>query len=242
MKTVSGLIAILILTAVTVPASRAIILVNSDSVVSTGGKASLTRSFDAGAADKIIVSVSAEGTGGPKNISSIRYNGVDLDPAIEGFFTGSGQYSGIYYLDNPFTGGAANVVITFDGNVNGMGVGIASISGTAADFGATASSEAGNVTINTTTAGSFVMASFVNNGGSTGVSPPLNELYAAADIGSAGGAAGYVNNVAVGSPNYVLHSTGGSRPFSVAAEFTVPEPSTLTLALFGLLALTRRKR
>jgi hypothetical protein len=49
--------------------------------------------------------VSAEG----QDVASITYQGVALSQA----FAGTGRNSGIFYLDNPFTGGAADLLVTF---------------------------------------------------------------------------------------------------------------------------------
>jgi len=225
--------------------SPAISVVNTDSkiVIAPPSKIS-TLSFDAGAtADKLIVHVSSEKSG---EAFSVSYNGEALTLAAG---SANGRNQGIYYLDNPFTGGAADLTVDMSGvtAVNGIAFGVVSISGSAPGVAATANDPSNSVTITPTVDGSFVMAGWGAQGasGNGSVDAPLTELYGGA-IGSAEGGAGYINDV-VAMPQSYSFSGGNDPRGSGAAAFTpIPEPTTFALAAIGLLGLLacgrRRKR
>jgi len=193
-------------------------VLNQDSAVNASalGGGSQTLSFNAGPiADKLVVQVSSEKDNQPYGVT---YNGAPLTLAIAG---AGGRSADIWYLDNPFTGGAADITVDFSGvpTVNGVGIGAVSIAGSAADFDVSAGSSADNVTINTTTAGSLVVAGHVSNGtGGVSADSPLNPIYGDSNIGSARGAAGYESGVAIGSPNFSFSGTGSSD-VTVATAF-----------------------
>jgi len=197
-------------------------------------------SFDAGAtADKLIVQLSGETSGGAIVVT---YNGEALALAAG---SASGRNQGIYYLDNPYTGGAADLIVDMTAKdvVNGIGLGVVSISGSAPGVDATANDSSNSVTITPTLDGSFVMAGWGAQGasGNGSVDAPLTELYGGA-IGSAEGGAGYINDVVAMSQSYSF--SGGNDPRgSSAAAFApataaIPEPSTFVLAALGLLGLS----
>ncbi len=181
-----------------------------------------THSFNAGAAaDLLIVTISSEKSGEPYSVS---YNGVDLTLAISG---SAGSSADIWYLDDPFTGGAANLTVDFTGvgTVNGYGMSILSLSsgGQAVEVHATAASAEGfhgNVSLETTASESFVVAAYNGNGSdSVTVSGPLTESYASSNIGSAVGAAGYQANVTASIHAYSFSSN--SPRSTVAAAFAL---------------------
>jgi autotransporter-associated beta strand protein len=185
------------------PAAAQITIVNDDNstftnvVPNPGGPESLnvtpwTVSFDAGAtADKLIVALSSEtGGSGPPVIT---YNG-DALTQVPG--TGNNKNKGIWYLDNPYNGGAADLVIdmTSYSVVNGIGFGVVSVAGTAT--GTTGGDAAGGleVSITTAVADSLIVSAYASNTGTLPVVPSGHSpLYASGAIGSASGAAAYRN-------------------------------------------------
>lgn len=139
------------------PTARAeITVVNAGSLVDNADRTSYTTSFNAGLADKLIVSVGYEG--GPANSSlAINYNG-DAFTQVPG--TSGNRNEGIWYADNPYTGGAANLVMSGGGTTFGaMGMGIVSIAGSSDgyDVGSAANSSS-KVTLDVPLDGSFVFA------------------------------------------------------------------------------------
>jgi len=203
-----------------------------------------TISFNAGAtADKLIVTLGSEKSAGTPVIT---YNGVGLSLIPN---TSDGRNNGIWYLDNPYTGGSAN--LTFDMTaanvVNGIGFSVLSVSGTAPGYAANtvASGDSTSVTITTTAADSLVVTNYAANGGNN-VTPPAGHtvLYGDGDIGSARGASSYINSVAAGPQTYTYTGgvPGSNDPRTSAAAFVVPAPAALPagLALLGLVALRRR--
>jgi methionine-rich copper-binding protein CopC len=194
-----------------------ITVVNSGSVVSPVADDPKTAvlSFNAGAtANKLIVQVSAEG----QNVAAITYGGVALTPVI----TGTGRNRGIYYLDNPFTGGAANLSVTMqEGITNGIGVGVVSISGAApGDATAAMANATSSVTLTVPVSGSLVVGGYASNGNGT-ITPPAGHtaIYNSTNIGSANAAASYATGQAVGSRTYTFGDTSSSSPATCAAIF-----------------------
>ena len=183
-----------------------------------------TIQFNAGAsADKLIVSYSSEG--GAAN-ATITYNGDSLTRIAD---TKGDRHGGIWYLDSPYTGGNADLVIdlTVNGTVNGLGYGVVSISGSYPGV-ATAAYQAGNtVTITPTAAGSFVVAGFGANGtGSGAPGAPLSKLYSG-NIGSAYGGAGYETNVSASSQTYTFAGANGGVGAAAFAPDAETDPTAL---------------
>ena len=183
-----------------------------------------TIQFNAGAsADKLIVSYSSEG--GAAN-ATITYNGDSLTRIAD---TKGDRHGGIWYLDSPYTGGNAALVIdlTVNGTVNGLGYGVVSISGSYPGV-ATAAYQAGNtVTITPTAAGSFVVAGFGANGtGSGDPGAPLSKLYSG-NIGSAYGGAGYETNVSASSQTYTFAGASGGVGAAAFAPDAETDPTAL---------------
>ena len=233
------------------PAQAAISVINQDFgvKVDTGTPAvplettPHTVSFNAGAADKLIVTLNSElGGGGP---AVITYNGAALTQVP----STSGQKNiGIYYLDNPFTGGTAD--LTFDmtsyGAVNGIGFGIVSIAGSL--DGVESGNTAGGLSVDLTPtiANSFVVTTYSSNGGNTPTVPAGHtQLYTSGNIGSADGAAAYLNGVAAGLQTITYGQGSPSSNQTSGAVFApapVPEPSSAALIGLGGLALILRRR
>jgi methionine-rich copper-binding protein CopC len=204
------------LVAMTGPVSAQITVVNSGSLVSPVADDSKTvlLSFHAGAANKLIVQVSAEG----QNVASITYRGVALTPVI----TGTGRNRGIYYLDNPFTGGAANLSVIMDeGITNGIAVGVLSVSGAApGDATVAMANAASSVTLSVPVSGCLVVSGYADNG-SGAITLPAGHtaIYNSTNIGSADAAAGYATGQTVGSRTYAYSDTSSSTPATCAAIF-----------------------
>ncbi|MCU0777640.1 MAG: Ig-like domain-containing protein [Akkermansiaceae bacterium] len=192
-------------------------VVNTASVVSPTPDDPKTAllSFNAGAsANKLIVQVSAEG----QNVASITYQGVPLTEAV----AGSGRNMGIYYLDNPFTGGAADLsVILGEGVTGGIAVGVVSISGAAPGAAVSAvANGAATVTLTVPVSGSFVVGGYADNGSGTITLPSGHTaLYNSNDIGSAHAAASYANAQPSGSRTYAFVDPNLSSPVTSAAVF-----------------------
>ena len=227
------------------PAQAAITVVNQDFGVHPDTAGTLetiphTVSFDASAADKLIVILNAETAGGT---ASITFDG-DALTLVAG--TNEFKNKGIYYLDNPFTGGAAD--LTFDmtsfGVVNGIGFGIVSIAGSL--DGVESGNTAGGLSVDLTTtiADSFVVTTYSSNAGTIPTVPAGHtQLYTSGNIGSADGAAAYLNGVATGlqTITYGQGSPSGNQTSgAVFAPAPVPEPSSAALLWLGGLALILR--
>jgi hypothetical protein len=187
-----------------------------------GGGRTETLSFDAGAsADKLVVELSSEKSG---EAYSVSYNGDAMTLAIAG---DTGRSADIWYLDNPHTGGAANIVVDMSGVgvVNGVGIAAVSLSGTAPGVAATAVNFATSVSITPVEADSFVVAGYVDNGNGGAIADsPLIHIYGGT-IGSAKGAAGCHKQVSTAT-TYTF-SGSSTTPRSVAAAFSPASPATV---------------
>jgi methionine-rich copper-binding protein CopC len=198
-------------------AAAQITVVNTDSLVSPVADDPKTAvlSFNAGAtANKLIVQVSAEGQG----VASITYQGAALTQAV----AGTGRNKGIFYLDNPFTGGAANLLITLEEGVsNGIAVGVVSVSGTAPGVSTTALNNASNsLTLTVPESGSLVVGAYASNSFGTITLPAGHTaIYNSYNIGSAHAAAGYATGQLAGSRTYTYADTDPSSPETCAAVF-----------------------
>ena len=201
-------------------AQAQISVVNTGSLNDIANATGYTASFDAGnggTASKLIVSAAAEG--GPA-LTGITYNGVALtfipgtgDPA-------TGRNRGIWYLDNPFSTGAADLVVSGDDVVTfrHMRLGIVSISGSAPGAASRGFAAEGSVSLNVPVNDSFVFAAYAGN---------LSSPASAADIplvpvlgvsgDSANAAAGYENPAPAGAVTYSFTSL--NSPETSAAAF-----------------------
>lgn len=198
--------------------AKAVVTVDdTDTLVTTSGSSTYTLSgFDATASDKLVVTISSEGNGSTKAITGVSYGGRLLHEAAQATHSTGSQTTGIYYLDAPTTAG--DIVVNWSGGVNGTGIAAMALSDTAPGFALANGNDGTSVNLTTTIDNTFAVASFVANSGSTSAVAPLTEIYAA-DVGSAGGAAGYQNVPTAASTTF--NFTGSSsRPVSVAAGFT----------------------
>ena len=200
-------------------AAAQITVVNTSSLVSAVADDPKTAllSFNAGAtANKLIVQVSAEG----QEVDSITYQGVALTQAVAG--TPSGRNKGIFYLDNPFTGGAAQLSVTLGvGTSNGIAIGVVSVSGAAPGVAAAALADgARSVTLTVPVSGSFVVGGYAANGSGPITLPGGHTaIYNSTNIGSANAAASYANAQSAGSRTYSYTDTSPSSPVTSAAVF-----------------------
>ena len=194
-----------------------ITVVNTGSLVSPVADDPKTAllSFNAGAtANKLIVQVSAEG----QAVDSITYQGVALSQAV----AGTGRNLGIFYLDNPFTGGTADLSVTLGVGVsNGIAVGVVSVSGAAPGVAVAAlANAASSVTLTVPVSGSLVVGGYASNGNGTITLPAGHTaIYNSTNIGSAHAAANYANAQTAGSRTYSYTDTGPSSPATSAAVF-----------------------
>ena len=174
--------------------------------------------FDAGTiADKLVVQVSSEAGAGVPN--AVTYNGVPLTQAT----ARDQRFIGVWYLDNPYTGGSAPLVVDMSSisPVNGISVGAVSIVGAAPGASGPPVSTSNQINLTVTDANSFVLAGHASNGNGT-VTPDskLTNLYA---VTSATGGwranVGYENGVVVGARTYTFGNVGPD-PRTGAAIFS----------------------
>jgi len=204
------------------PTAAQIGVVNTGFLNNTSNLTNYTLSFNAGAsANKLIVSA---GTESDAAITGITYNGVALTLIPNTGNAATGRSRGIWYLDNPFSGGAANVVVTGTAALSHMRLGIASISGSAPGAATGNIASAASVSVNIPVNGSFVMAAQAANEVSPvvalGVNAPLTSIFSVTGD-SAIMAAGYQNSVTAGPATYSFNNNNPSNnaPETMAAAF-----------------------
>ena len=200
-------------------------VITTGSYVKKALASSYTKSFNAGESDKLIVTASSEPPSGG-TITSITYNGDDLT-LVPG--SAEGRNLGIWYLDNPYTGGAANILVTCSVNFSSLGMGIVSIRGSDPGYKDVTASATGSVNLNVSKDNSFVVANIGMNygGGTSNPSPdsPLIKLWSG-KLSSAHGAAGYENEVPGGAHTYSF-SGGLDSPGTSAVAFVPPPKGTV---------------
>jgi autotransporter-associated beta strand protein len=201
------------------PAAAQISLVKTGFLNNTGNQTSYTLSFDAGnggTADKLIVSAGVESA---VAITGITYNGAPLTLIPNTGSPAAGRNRGIWYLDTPFSGGAADIVVSGDGVTafTHMRLGVASISGSAPGAAIGNINGTNSVSLDLPVNGCFVFAAYAGN--NTVVSNPVSPLVPIFAVGgdSANMAAGYEENVAAGTAVYSF--SGVDSPQSCAAAF-----------------------
>jgi hypothetical protein len=196
-------------------------------------------------ASKLVVTVGVKGSAlsPDSQAGTVTYNGTAMTFAV-GSAGGGSSYGwvGIYYLDNPGSVGVGDLVVQDPGY--SLGVSALVLSGTAADFGATNSSNsAAMVSLTTTSAGSLVFAGYSDGSSSAVAASPLTPVFGG-KVGSGNHASGYQSVATVSTINPAF-TTAAARPSTVAAEFTaaaIPEPTTTALLGLGGLALILRRR
>ena len=203
-----------------------ITVVNTGSLVSAVADDPKTAvlSFNAGAsANKLIVQVSAEG----QEVDSITYQGVALTQAV----AGTGRNLGIFYLDNPFTGGAAQLSVSLGvGISNGIAIAVVSVAGATPGVAAAALADgARSVTLTVPVSGSFVVGGYAANGNSAITLPGGHTaIYNSTNIGSANAAASYANAQTIGSKTYTYTDTGALPVTSAAVFVPASAPPEIT--------------
>ena len=203
--------------------------------------------FDPSGSNKLIVTTSGEKPGhygGQGYVTSMTYNGASLTEAVQD--NNSIQVTSVFYLDGP--GAAGDLVVNIDSGLNGIGVSLLAVSGTAPGVAMTNSNTGQSTTLTTVLADTFVVASHANNGSGATAQSPLTPLLDA-DVGSAGGGSGYAY---IASPGLVTLSFTGStnRPVTAAAGFApqpvvIPEPMTMLavgLSVAGLGGYVRKRK
>jgi|GEM_PF-1330909 len=217
-----------------------VVIANSESLVTTaGGTNTFTiTSFNPAAGTKLVVTVSAEGSGESRTVTGVRFGDTELVEAVSRTHIDGSQTAAIWYLDNPVNA-PADIVVTWSGNTNGCGIGAYSLLGT--DTGAPAvSSSADGLSTDLTTLqdNTFVIGAFVANGGTNPfIEDPFTTLFTG-NVGSAVGAAASTNIASAGTTT-VSFDGGGSRPVVVAigiqGEPANSDPNILVsrLSLFG---------
>jgi methionine-rich copper-binding protein CopC len=203
-----------------------ITVVNTGSLVSAVADDPKTAllSFNAGAsANKLIVQVSAEG----QAVDSITYQGVALTQAV----AGTGRNLGIFYLDNPFTGGVAELSVSLGvGISNGIAIGVVSVAGAAPGVATSALADgARSVTLTVPVSGSFVVGGYAANGNGTITLPGGHAaIYNSTNIGSANAAASYANAQTSGSKTDTYTDTGALPVTSAAVFVPASAPPEIT--------------
>lgn len=206
--------------------------------------------FNPGSSDKLVLTVSSEGNGGSKSISTVTFNGQTMTQAAFGADSTSQQITAIYFLDASVALG--DLVVTFSSTMNGMGGSLLALSGTKSGIGSFVGAGGAGLSANltTTAANSFVVATNTNNNnanttistpGTTTAQSPLTPLFNGFTGSNAGGS-GYATVATAGAGTYSF--TGAtSRPATAVAAFApIPEPSAALLGGLGMLCLLRRRR
>lgn len=182
--------------------------------------------FDAGAAaEKLIFTYSSEGG----NNATIKYDGNELTRIDDTFLE---RNRGIWYLDladTTYTGGSKTLSIDLTTNptVNGIGYGVVSIAGAAPGAAAVSNVIARDngdgdpsglsVDLNVPNNGSFVVTNHGSNSNLINIPAGHIELYKGDNIGSAAGAATYLEDVVAGNATYTYSGNLSSNVTSAAA-------------------------
>lgn len=179
-----------------------------------------TISFDAGAdADKLVVTLGSEtGSGGPPVIT---YDGHALT-RITG--TALGRNMGIWYLDlagTGYAGGEADLTVDMTSyfTVNGIGLGVVSLDGTAPGVATANGASSRSVPLTTPVPNSFVMTTHAAQGtGNVGVPAGLTVVYRGG-IGSAVGGTAYLVGSPLGTATYTYTNSAPNSDRTSAAAF-----------------------
>lgn len=215
----------------TLPAQAQINLVNTSFLNDTANATSYTLSFDAangGTVDKLIVSAGAEGA---VAVTGITYNGVALTFIPNTGNPAAGRNRGIWYLDKPFAGGAADIVVSGDGatSFGHMRLGVASISGSAPGAATGNLAATGSVDLNVPVNNSFVFAAYAGDlaNPASAANSPLVQVFGV-NGDSANMAAGYEDPAPAGPASYSFTSL--NSPESSAAAFVPASAAPVLVA------------
>ena len=101
-----------------------------------------------------------------------------------------------------------------------------------------------SVSLNPSAANSFVVTSFGSNGAQNVAGPAGHTLMYQGNIGSARGAASFLDAVPSGLQTFTYAQAGATGHSASAAAFTpaIPEPSTFLLFTTGFILLLHRRR
>ncbi len=145
--------------------------------------------FEPVGASKLVLTVSCEGTQNPRTLTA-SYGGVAMTQVVQAVNPNRNAY--VFYRDLNSPIGAGNVQLTFSGTVNGVGVSLLSLSGTAPGVGAFSSNTGVSTSLTTTGNDSLVVAASSANStaSATVAQSPLTSLLTGF-TGSASGASGY---------------------------------------------------
>jgi len=174
--------------------------------------------FNAGASsDMLVVTLSIERGSG--NANAVSYGGQAMTLASQ---SDPVSGAGVWYLANPAATGAIAINMT-NAQVNGIGIGIASLDGGGSAISLDAAVSVNGVAstnITTTANGCFVILAGDANAtsGSPTVNSPLTAIFqGTGDIGSNQAAAGYTNGVSAGTHTYSWTPASTPRGLSIAA-------------------------
>lgn len=182
-------------------------------------------SYNAGAAsDMLVVTLSMERGSGDATVVS--YAGQAMTLASQSSSTSG---AGVWYLADPSATGTIAINLT-NAQVNGIGIGIASLSLDEQGSGIvldTAISDSGTNSIDITTTSDDAFVIFAGDAndtnGSPTVDPPLTAIFQGPkNIGSNQAGAGYTNGVQSGTHTYSWSPNSNPRGISVAAFDALP--------------------
>lgn len=234
-KTIWPVLALALVSLPSLPASADIAVVNSAPFfIDNADRTGYTFAFIAGNADKLVLSIATESN---VPVTGVTFHGAALTQIAASGSAAGGRNRGIWYLDNPHTAGAANIVISGNGvdNFSQIGLGVVSLSGTGAGHEAAATGASTSVSLTIPGDQSFVFACIATNSAAApSANPPLTQLYGGQPESMASGA-GYVTRAASGSHTYSFTVAGASPEVGVASFAEVFVPDTTAPVIVSLI-------
>ncbi len=229
-----SILAALTLTALSANGQITILATGKTNNTTTGTSSyTLSSSFNASGADKLVVTVSGErnsGTSGTTSISGVTYNGVSMTRAIQSTLGYASGPAAIFYLDHP--GAAGPIVATASRALNGVHASWLALSDTADGVGATNAAAGASATLTNAMLNALVVAhNHANNGTVPVAQAPLTALLSS-NGGNSDAAAGYQFVSTTGTVTSTF--TTGLTPVTVAAMFNVDPVVALVAALKAL--------